>query len=63
MNITFYKSGDYKKLITHLQKCNMYDNIRESKKSIKRKIKKDSQSIIIIKEENKIIGCIFFVEF
>ena len=63
MNIRFYKEADYKKLITHLKKCNMHDNIWESKKSIINKIRSDKQSIIVIKRKNIIIGCIFFVVF
>ncbi|MCR4284836.1 MAG: GNAT family N-acetyltransferase [archaeon] len=60
--ITFYKEGDYKCVKNILQESNLYDKTWEAEENLKRKINRDPESILVAKEGEKIIGCVFIVE-
>ena len=62
IEITFYKDSFYEELKAILEESKMFDEVWEARESLKKKISRDPQSILVAVEDEKIIGCIFIVE-
>ena len=62
VSIRRYKDSDYKDTKQTLKEGNLYDSVWENQKNLKRKIKRDPESILLAIHDNKIIGCVFIVE-
>lgn len=62
VSIRYYSDSDYDQVKEVLQESNLYDEVWEDRKNLKRKIKRDPKSILIAEENNQIIGCVFIVE-
>ena len=60
--IRYYKDSDYKDVKQTLKEGKLYDDIWENRKNLRRKIKRDPESILLAINDNKIIGCVFIVE-
>jgi ribosomal protein S18 acetylase RimI-like enzyme len=60
--IRFYTDTDYEWVIETLKEGNLYDEVREDRKNLQNKILRDSESILVVEENNQIIGCVFIVE-
>ena len=60
--IRYYKDSDYKDVKQALKEGKLYDDIWENRKNLRRKIKRDPESIFLAINDNKIIGCVFIVE-
>ena len=60
--IRYYKDSDYKDVKQTLKEGKLYDDIWENRKNLRRKIKRDPESIFLAINDNKIIGCVFIVE-
>lgn len=62
VSIEYYSNSNYDEVIKILKASNSYDDNWESKEGLSRKIKRDPQSILVAKENDKIVGCIFISE-
>jgi len=62
VSIRYYKNSDYEGVKQTLQEGKLYDDVWESEKNLKRKIKRDPKSILLAINDNKIVGCVFIVE-
>lgn len=62
VSIRYYSDKDYPELKEMLQENKLYDEVWEDRESLKRKIERDPQSILIAEEDEKIIGSVFIVE-
>jgi len=62
VSIRYYKNSDYEGVKQTLQEGKLYDDVWESEKNLKRKIKRDPKSILLAINDNKIVGCAFIVE-
>jgi len=60
--IDFYKDELYKPIISILKEANLYDETWEARENLKRKIERDPKSILVAKDGDKIVGCVFIVE-
>ena len=60
--IRFYKDSDYEEVIIVLKEGNLFDTVWESRENLKRKIGRDSESILVAEEDGKIVACVFLVE-
>ncbi|KKQ77441.1 MAG: acetyltransferase [Parcubacteria group bacterium GW2011_GWC1_38_6] len=62
ISIRYYKDPDYEDVKQTLKEGKLYDDVWEDRKNLKRKIKRDPESILLAISNNKIVGCIFIVE-
>ncbi|MGV8162112.1 MAG: GNAT family N-acetyltransferase [Candidatus Nanoarchaeia archaeon] len=62
IEIKYYNDSLYVELIKVLQECDLYTETWETRENLKRKIEKDSESILVAFDEEKVIGCVFIVE-
>lgn len=56
-----YTEEDYESLVILLKSAGMFDENWESKEHLQHKIRNDAESIILAKDDDKIIGCLFFI--
>lgn len=64
MKIEFYKDEDYDKLIELYKTSTQFsiDKVTDSKESLSRKIERDPGSILLVKDEDSIIGSVSIIE-
>ena len=62
LDIEFYKTRDYEAVKTVLQEAKLFDETWEAEENLKRKIERDPESILVAKESEHVVGCVFIVE-
>ncbi len=62
VSIRYYKDSDYEDVKLILKEGDLFDNTWESRENLKRKIKRDPQSILIAEDNKKVVGCVLIVE-
>jgi ribosomal protein S18 acetylase RimI-like enzyme len=61
-SIRYYNDNDYAEVKQVLQEGDLYDDVWEDRQNLKRKIKRDPQSILVAEDNKQIVGCVFIVE-
>lgn len=62
LEILFYVDSYYDDVVFILQEANLFDPVWESKESLHKKITRDSESILVAKLGDELVGCIFIME-
>lgn len=62
LEVMYFSISDYDQLEVLLRDSNLYYAETESKEMIERKISRDPESIIVVKNNNEIIWCVFVVD-
>ena len=62
VSVGFYQDELYGELKRILQEAELYDETWEARENLKRKINRDPESILVAREEDELIGCVFIVE-
>lgn len=62
IEIHYYEDLFYEDVKDVLQEGELYDETWETKENLRRKIKRDPESILIAKDGKNIVGCVFIVE-
>src|SRR3989338_1520353 len=61
MQLRNYTDSDFPQLEQLLKTCNIYNQTYDKRDIIKRKIGADPESVILLEENGKIIGCVFII--
>ncbi len=61
MELVYYSDDDYQKLKELLEEAKLFVDYLDKREIINRKTEQDPESIIIAKENDRVVGSIFFV--
>lgn len=57
-----YKDSDYDSVRKNLEESDLIDTIRDTRERLKKKIQRDSGSIIVAEADGRVVGNILFIE-